>query len=131
MEKIGGSSYKAVILVASFVENIMQGKLRDIDAPNEYSSSEAITEFENRFHQTIEAIHATGAKVVVFTEPPRQLLNPINDYMKRTLPFWVSLPLPGSCFLLFSLLPVESDNPYKTHNDPLSFHRPQILRGDR
>ncbi len=83
--QIKQSQYKVVFLVGSFVNNLSYGRWRALDAPNEYDVSASIREFSQNFKMTVETIQSTGAQVVVFTEPPRQVENPVSDHMKRAL----------------------------------------------
>ena len=85
LKKISSSKYKAVILSGSFVENINQGNIRDVNAPDIYSSAESIKEFRMQFKKTVDAIHAAGSKVVIFTELPRPDLDPVKDHVRRSI----------------------------------------------
>lgn len=76
---------KVLLLIGSFVENISVGKLRAVQSELSVSSVHAYPEFEHQFNDTINFIKKSnpGTKIIVFTEPPRFPLNPVNEYLRR------------------------------------------------
>lgn len=83
LRAIKSSNAKLVVLVGSFVNNVTIGKFRDINAGYVIDSCRSMQEFEINLQQTVEHTHAPGAKVVVFTEPPRLNANSVNEYLRK------------------------------------------------
>ena len=71
-----------VVLISSYVSNVTAGRLRDVDAPMVVDPARAKEEFATRIAETVVEIKKTGARVVLFTEPPRFNRNPVTDHIR-------------------------------------------------
>jgi peptidoglycan/LPS O-acetylase OafA/YrhL len=83
IQAINNSKPKIVVLVGSFVNNLTVGKYRSINSSNTIDTTKAQQEFTTQIKATISQIKDTGAKAVVFTEPPRLSSNPVNNHLRK------------------------------------------------
>jgi peptidoglycan/LPS O-acetylase OafA/YrhL len=93
IDHIAKEGYSKVVLIGSFVNNTITGKLRDIEGNKDADLSTRLLEFSKRFKQTVSEIQQAGAKVYVFTEPPRyQVSPPLEILRSSTLGVSPSIP---------------------------------------
>lgn len=82
LEHIRASNFPVVVMVGSFVENIKKGQFRSAGADETFDSKMALSEFGAHFQETVAAVKSTGAKVLVFTEPPRTSVGPVDEFVR-------------------------------------------------
>lgn len=83
LNQINSSKPKVVVLVGSFVNNISAGIYRSIETEYIINEKKSKQEFKSNIETTLSKIKATGAKTVVFTEPPHLRNDPVNDHLRR------------------------------------------------
>jgi hypothetical protein len=71
-----------VLLASSYVQKVTDGLFRSVSAERVADSTKSVDEFKIAFKPTIDRIRATGASVLVLTEPPRQSIDPVMEKLK-------------------------------------------------